>query len=269
MSDPEKIVCKPTPWFLLRAAVMVVMFSVFAVLFFRDGSIGYRRQNASFYLRKAFISADEEFKAKGVNQSPETWRAHAASQEVALPDGSLLPPDVQPGMKWPAVLQDAEQLKAHQWTDLWRDYSKERKIDFEVPHDAYTADKIQAQWTVFWICLALALVAAFFLIRTLLRSIAVDGEALYPQNGRRIPFPELKRLDLRKWETKGLAFADYEGPSGSGRVRIDGLTYGGFNKEQGEPAEKLMQRLRARFSGELVEYVTVEPGEVDSSAQPD
>jgi hypothetical protein len=64
-------------------------------------------------------------------------------------------------------------------------------------------------------------------------------------------------LDLRKWETKGLAFIDYDGPSGKGRLRIDGLTYGGFKKEQGEPAERLMRHIRARFSGEVLEYAPV------------
>ena len=37
-------------------------------------------------------------------------------------------------------------------------------------------------------------------------------------------------------------------------MRIDGLTYGGFRKEDGEPAEKLMERLVANFSGELIDY---------------
>ena len=34
------------------------------------------------------------------------------------------------------------------------------------------------------------------------------------------------------------------------------MTYGGFKKEEGEPAERLMRHLRARFSGELIDYET-------------
>jgi hypothetical protein len=40
-------------------------------------------------------------------------------------------------------------------------------------------------------------------------------------------------------------------------LRIDGLTYGGFKKEQEEPAEQFMQRIRANFSGEIIEYTAV------------
>jgi hypothetical protein len=89
------------------------------------------------------------------------------------------------------------------------------------------------------------------------RSISADDEAISTQQGRRVPFADLKTLDLRKWETKGLAFIDYDGPSGKGRIRIDGLTYGGFKKEQGEPAERLMRRIRSRFSGDVLEYAPV------------
>jgi hypothetical protein len=72
-----------------------------------------------------------------------------------------------------------------------------------------------------------------------------------------VAYADLKVLDLRKWDTKGLACADYEGASGKGRLRIDGLTYGGFKKEQEEPAEQFMQRIRANFSGEIIEYTAV------------
>jgi hypothetical protein len=103
----------------------------------------------------------------------------------------------------------------------------------------------------------LSLVAAFFLLRTINRSISVDAATLTTQQGKRIPFADFKTLDLRKWETKGLAFIDYDGPSGKGRIRVDGLTYGGFKKENDEPAERLMARIRANFSGEIIEYTSL------------
>jgi hypothetical protein len=53
-SAPDSIVCKPTPWFLFRAVVMLLMFGVFAVLFYKDGSTGYRKKNEVFYLYKTF-----------------------------------------------------------------------------------------------------------------------------------------------------------------------------------------------------------------------
>lgn len=105
------------------------------------------------------------------------------------------------------------------------------------------------------------MVALFVLLRTLRRSISVDGESVTDQTGKRVLFSDLKTLDLRKWETKGLAFIDYDGVSGKGRIRIDGLTYGGFKKENDEPAERLMRQVRQRFSGEIIEYSAISSGE--------
>lgn len=269
MSETDKIVCKPTPWFLFRAVIMLLMFSSFAFLFYRDGLIGYRHKNASYFLRAAFEEAANQLqvKSQGGSLTPAEWKAFAETQTVKLPaDSSILPREVQPGMKWPEPLQDLNLLREKQWQHLWRDYSAawpDWSMDAEPPHEPYDAGKIREQWIVCGICSVLALAAAFFLLRTLRRSFAVDGEALYYFGGKRIPFSELTRLDLRKWDTKGLAFVDYQGASGSGRVRLDGLTYGGFKKEQGEPAEALMKRLRSRFSGELIEYAPVAEAEQD------
>jgi len=274
MSDPEKIVCKPTHWFLFRAGVMVVMFSVFAFLFYKDGAIGYRRENATLFLRMAFETAANDYQAHAAKGpiSPTEWRKYAETKTVSFvwggaPIGAAeLPKEVQPGMAWPEPLRDAELLKSTQWSRLWEDYSAKWpawKMDSIPPHKAHDADAIAQQWIVFYICAALAATALFFFVRTLGRSMAVDQEALYTQTGKRIPFGDLKRLDLRKWDTKGLAFADYQGAAGSGRARLDGMTYGGFKKEQGEPAERLMQRIRAHFAGELVEYVAADSGPAD------
>jgi hypothetical protein len=159
-------------------------------------------------------------------------------------------------MPWPAILHDFDRMKPLQWNILWREYSKDRGLNASV-EEPYDAQKIKEQWIVFAICSVLAVVAAFFLLRTVNRSISADEEAVTDQKGKRIPFTDFKSLDLRKWDTKGLAFIDYEGTSGKGRIRVDGLTYGGFKKENDEPAERLMRRIRSRFSGEIIEYAPV------------
>lgn len=240
---------------------MLLMFGVFAVLFYLDGSTGYREKNVGYYLHKAFQQANTEFSRMNSDGSltAEAWKSHVEKQAVALPeDRSVLPTELKLPLLWPEVLHDFERMKPLQWNILWREYTKENGMNASPPEEPYTARKIAEQWIVFWICLGLALIAAFFLIRTLGRSISVDGHSIATQNGRRIPFAELKTLDLRKWETKGLAFIDHDGPSGKGRIRIDGLTYGGFKKENDEPAERLMRLIRANFSGEIIEYTSVD-----------
>jgi hypothetical protein len=247
----ERIVCKPTPWFLLRAGAMLLMFGIFAAMFFKDGSSGYREENLAYYLQAAFKKAREDFQARK-DPTPAEWRAHAESQTV------------------PAVLQDAEKMKsslAERESKLFDDYRGEQKIEREAPEKPFDARKIFEQWVVFWICLVLAVGTLFVLLRTIRRNIAVDGEALYPAEGGRVPFSDLVRLDLRKWDTKGLAFAWAKGGGGERKIRIDGLTYGGFKKEQDEPAEVLMRRLRENFRGEIIEFVA-EEAEPAKSAPP-
>ncbi|HEX7261670.1 MAG TPA: hypothetical protein VF258_07635, partial [Luteolibacter sp.] len=78
MNASETIVCKPTPWFLLRAVVMLLMFGVFAVLFYIDGSTGYRKKNESYYLQKTFQAASEEFSKMNSSGAltAEAWQRH-------------------------------------------------------------------------------------------------------------------------------------------------------------------------------------------------
>ncbi len=262
MNSTDPIVCKPTSWFLLRAVVMLLMFGIFAVLFYQDGSTGYRKKNEVFYLYKTFQAANEEFAKMNSDAglSAAEWKTHAEKQFVRFPeDASILPRDLKLPMPWPEILHDYERMKPLQWNKLWLEYSGQRGFPSKPSEEPYDARKIGEQWVVFWICLALALSAAFFLVRTLGRKITADDTGITTQNGRRVPYTDLKSLDLRKWDTKGLAFIDYDGPSGKGRLRIDGLTYGGFKKEQDEPAERLMRLIRSRFSGEILEYAPVTP----------
>lgn len=271
MSAPESIVCKPTPWFLFRAVVMLLMFGVFAVLFYLDGSTGYRKKNEEFYLYKTFQQANEEFTKMNSDSAltPEGWKTHAEKQTVRFPeDASILPANLKLPMPWPTILHDYEGMKTLQWNKLWLQYSKERGFSSTPSEEPYDARKIGEQWVVFWFCLVLALAAAFVLIRTMGRKITADAEGVVTQQGKRVPYGDLKTLDLRKWDTKGLAFIDYQGAAGKGRIRVDGLTYGGFKKEQGEPAEQLMRMIRSRFSGEILEYAPVTAEEAPKSDDP-
>src|SRR5690606_31895718 len=63
-NPPDAIVCKPTPWFTLRAVAMLLMFSVFAAYFAFDGAVGYRNKNKEYFLYAAFKKAKDEFEAK-------------------------------------------------------------------------------------------------------------------------------------------------------------------------------------------------------------
>ena len=236
---------------------MMLMFGVFSVLFYIDGSTGYRKKNEVFYLHKTFQAANEEFSKmdSAGSLTAGQWKTHAEKQSVRFPeDPSILPADLKLPTPWPTILHDYERMKSQQWNKLWLEYSKERGMPATPAEEPYDSRKIGEQWVVFWFCLVLAAGATFVLLRTLGRKISADAEGITSQKGKRVPYSDLRTLDLRKWETKGLAFIDFDGTAGKGKIRIDGLTYGGFKKEQNEPAERLMQMIRSRFSGEILEY---------------
>jgi hypothetical protein len=262
MEVTKLIICKATPWFTLRAGVMLVMFSVFSVMFYIDGTTGYRKKNLEYYLHAAFEKSAQDFKEENNDGSltPQSWQEFASKQAVNLPsDPTLLPIGTKMPMPWPDILSDYEQMKPGQPHLLWQKYTGENRMSDKVAEKPFDAGKIREQKIVFYICLSLVVSTLFLLIRTMLRSVSADSSALTTASGKVIPYEDMKTLDLRKWDTKGIALIDFDGSAGSGRARVDGLTYGGFNKENGELAEKLMSLVRANFSGEIIEYTSVEP----------
>jgi len=260
MPEAATIVCKPTRWFLIRAIAMLGMFVVFTVWFYYDAEIGYRSKNEAFFTERAFHMAMAEFTRLNADGglSPEAWRAHAAAQSIDLPDeDGILPSSVELPMPWPEVLHDFEKVRTLNPTTLWREYTGKRGMNIDIPESYYTPRKIHEQWFVFWVCLGLTVVTLFFLLRTMRRSIRLDDKGIQGAGGTRVAFDELAVLDLRKWDTKGIAFLEYRTTSGTGRMRLDGLTYGGFRHEDDQPAERMMEKLRANFTGEIIEYAAV------------
>lgn len=259
MSD--RIVCKPTNWFLLRAAAMLLMFGIFAALFYIDGRWGYREKNLSYHMKAAVGRAVAEFGEAKQRMSPAEWKEYAAGQRVftAEVDMATLPEGTEEDMRWPALLGDYEAMEAGMgnWqTQIYDRYREEAGLKKKAPEQAYSAKKIFEQWVVFWICLVLFIGALFVLLRTMSRKLVLEGSTLQPAGGKPVDLSELKRLDLRRWQGKGLAFAwADDGKGGERKIRIDGLTYGGFRAEDDQPAERLMQGIRAGFSGELIDYV--------------
>jgi hypothetical protein len=270
MNNLDPIICKPTPWFTLRAGAMLVMFSIFSVLFYIDGTTGYRKKNLEYYLHAAFEKAGQDFKARNRDGklTAETWKEFSAKQTINLPsDNSVLPDGTEIPMPWPEALTDYERMKPGQPHLLWQEFSGANRMSDKVVEKPFDVGKIREQIIVFYICLSLVTITLFFLIRTMLRSIRADSTALTAASGKVIPYEDMKTLDLRKWDTKGIATIDFEGSLGKGRARIDGLTYGGFMQENGEPAERLMNLVRANFSGEIIEYTLVETDPESTQAE--
>ena len=83
------------------------MFGVFAVLFFIDGSTGYRKDNLVYVLHQAFNKqAKESITAMNADNTltAEEWKEFARQQTVQVPDdSSLLPHGTRLPMPWPIM----------------------------------------------------------------------------------------------------------------------------------------------------------------------
>ena len=256
------LVCRPTRWFYQRAVGMLAMFAFLSGWFFKDAALGYREGNEAFAMNRTFLKAFHIYQKRqqeGLLMDAE-WKQYAAEQTVDFgSDPQLIPSDVTQPLPWPEELQDTTLLaKGH--SAAWEAYTARRQWDRKPPEKWHDAGSIREQWYVAYGLSALACYALFILIRTSRRQMGIEGDVILAQDGRRIRIADLTRLDLRKWATKGLALAYFAPATGKeAQLRIDGLTYGGFLKEQGEPAEQFMKMLREQFTGELIEYAAEEP----------
>jgi len=264
MSKEGEIVCKATKWFIWRALLMLIMFSIFGLYFLYDWKYGYPKKNVIVAHYSAF---DEAEKAWLDEEKRNRWADFVGEQTLPFEDDQAIsPPDTDFTQKWPSILADKTQMEEKKPAGLWKDYSGERvwpqKVN--IKEDRKPAGKLTEQLVSAGICGILSAIALFFLFRTKGREMRVDDEAFYPPGGPKVPFDKIRVLDKRKWETKGLATVTYEDESGqSKKAKIDGMGYGQFKEEDGAPAEALFKRVLSNFSGELIEHVPDDEEEDD------
>lgn len=250
---------------------MFIMFGVFLVLFLKDWKIGWPTKNEVYYTYKAFEKAEELF--SGREWSAEEWESEVAKQEVFPVGDVILPAHVDRAARWPFQLADygdysESVIKEGNKTipPMWASYTHERGWSSAIPEKSYDSGKIQEQLYYAMGSGVLLIAALFFLVRNSRRSMKVDGEDFYAPSGERVPFSSIRKIDVRKWRTKGLAYLFFEDESlheskkGTlKRSKVDGMVYGQFKKKNGAPAEALFQRILQNFKGELVELVDEEP----------
>ena len=256
---------------------MLVMFSVFAVLFIKDGISGYREQNLQYFLHHTFNQAGKDFQGlqNGDASSEGDWKAFSGEKTCLFPEdaATVLPKGTDLEMPWPTILVEGYAVMKEKGgqngvNKLWEDYTSERGWPSKTEEHPHDAGDIQGQFIATAVALALIAFSLFILIRTLRRTIEADGEALYSQDGRRVLYSDMTRVDKRKWDTKGIALVYYQDEDGGEekKVKIDGMVYGQFKEENGAPAERLFSRVMENFKGEVLEYVE---GEADPESVTD
>ncbi|MFC5049534.1 hypothetical protein ACFPK9_02715 [Rubritalea spongiae] len=260
MSENPVIVCKPTQWIKIRAILILLMFGVFAYLFYHDGTVGYREKNEHFVFHKLFtsIAPQEADKFEGAAE----WNEFASTAKIpTLPEEECpLPADFDREQTWPAVLASAESFEKLKNTSdgassIWRAYTGEKGWDFEPSEKIYDQGKLNEQFYMAGICGVLVLVVLFLFLRTLSRKMMVTETAYIAPGGKKVPYSAMRRIDARKWDVKGMAVIEYEDESGAmKKVKVDGMIYGQFKEKDGQPAERLYEYIMERFKGEVIEF---------------
>ena len=287
MSNSNELVCKPTKWFLWRALAMALMFGVGAFMFFKDWKFGYPEKNVERFYYLAFEDAKEDF-AEHLEEgkSPEDWENFAQSQKVfkEIDDPgetvedvtAVVPADTDLETRWPEIIADFESYqplyeagKNTASPPGWKKFSNSDGRKWSEKSDNLKTDgKIKEQLYIGIFCSVLFVGALFFFLRTNGRSMRVDEAGYTPPGGKLIPFGNIKRIDARKWDTKGLAYVFYEQGGSEKKAKIDGMVYGQFKKEDGEPAQKLYERILANFQGELIELAPDDEEEEQADEKP-
>ena len=254
--------------------MIILIFAAFAYLFYHDGTEGYREKNEHrlFYELFTKVAVDD---ADSIETASE-WREYASQQKVETPEEEKcpLPVDFDREQMWPAILAESfDELKTgvNDPRGVWETYTEEKKWNVKPVEKYYDQGKLTEQLVMASISLGLVLIVSGLFIRTLLRTMEVTEEAYIAPGRKVIPYTSMKRIDTRKWDSKGIALIEYEANGTMKKAKIDGMIYGQFKKEDGQPAARLYEFVMERFKGEIIEFEAVkeaeEPSEEDSSSE--
>lgn len=228
------IVCPVTRWYYRRMGMLAGLLLVFGLVFLYDGVRGYP-QAVEIAKKKAWFTTEflPSFDTAKKAGQLEQWLADAKAK--GLPTGTEGEPP-----RWVSY------AAANGWEENPKPYS-----DREIAEQFWCA----------YACLAGVFVVGVLVL--LSRSKVLRGEADHwvTPTGVRINYADVFRVDKRKWEHKGLAYAWYRTQGmAAQRAVIDDLKYAG--------ADQILARLLSRFNGELIEKISAPETAAEQPAAP-
>ena len=248
----SSIICRPTTDTFVRFGIVLLAFFGFGLYFFYDGSVGYRKANEVYFSYQAFARLGAEASKGGAwsTTGKPLIEAEQVGGEWMVEGRYPLPADCEAARTTPAEAADYAAM-SKSWADCWTAYTARMHYPVKPAEHAFDTAAIREQWLAGGVCMCISAVIVYFILRTRRRVMALEGE-LVTAAGRQFRVAEITRLDLRQWGKgfKGVAYATVNGR----KVRLDGMTYGGFDPAAGQPAEAFMQALLARYQGEILEY---------------
>ncbi len=265
MSEPT-IICKATRDTFCRFGIVLAAFFGFGLYFFYDGAIGYRRVNEAICSHEAFAALGEE---KAGAMTAAEWRD-------MLSRGALIPsPEGEPdiatnadGKRYPlpegcaATRSYPEEVRDHSamassWNECWKAYSERMRFPLDPGDHPHDEGSIREQWYGGAGCMLVSALIIALMLRTHRRELSLRGNTITAA-GHQFTIADIERIDLRQWGPgfKGAAYFTVKGR----RIKADGMTYGGFSKAKGEPAEQFMQAVLARYEGDIIDYAPEDSG---------
>lgn len=227
----EPIICRVTSWYYRRMGMLGGLFLIFGLVFLHDGVRGYPQELAIAQEKEKFM---KEF---------------LPSFEAAKKEGRL-----------PQWMEDAKARGMPTGVDgdspRWKSYAAKKGWPEEPK--LYSQREIAEQFYYAYGCFAGALIAGILILLNRSKTLRGEAEHWVSPEGVQIRYADVFRVDKRKWEHKGLAYAWYRTQGGAEkRAVFDDLKYDG--------AGKVLERLLARFSGELIEKVSETTGAESTS----
>lgn len=254
----EAIICRPTRDTFVRFAIVLLAFLGFGLYFFYDGAAGYRKANEVYFSHQAFARLGEEASTSAPWGADRALQPLLAAEQV---DGEWimagrypLPADCAAARNTPPEAADYAAM-SRSWADCWTSYTARMRYPVKPADHPYDTAAIREQWIAGSVCMGICALILFFILRTRSRVMSLQGTSVTAA-GQQFDVADITRLDLRQWGKgfKGIAYATVKGR----KIRLDGMTYGGFSQADGQPAEQFMQALLAQYQGEVLDYEQTE-----------
>ncbi len=247
----------------MRFIIILVAVWGFALYFFYDGAIGYKKKNAAYFSYTAFAEGGQMAKQSSAYTWGVDWKNRPLllslkgvelneDATVVLFDGKEypIPSNLDIATGAPEEFRN-HALMSGSWNDAWKQYSSRMRYPLKPAEKPYDVSTINEQWIAGGVCVLLGGVILYFIIRTSRRTLSISGDEVKAA-GRVFKVDEITSIDLRQWGPgyKGAAFFVVSGK----KIKVDGMTYGGFDRKKGEPADQFMKSVLAKYSGDIIEY---------------
>lgn len=219
--DAAPITGHVSNWYFRRRMIpLAAVLMFFGLYFLYDGFVGYPKANLLADKKDWFETELIPSYARAKSRDElQAWSAEARAKN------------------WP--------LKANGEPLQWVTWAAQRNLS-EATH-RYTAAEIRQQYQLGCVLILASVIVIVVMLSNRGRTIHAEADHWITPAGRKILFSQVFKLDLRKWDQKGLAYAWYR-ENETGPVRKAVLDDFKFTQMQ-----SILDRLLSQFKGELIQ----------------